>query len=356
MSGTPITFVSHTNKPGGGELALRRYLESTALSVRLVTLEGGGVWHGLQSVVHVNGLIGLRRALRGGGVVVANSMRAAFLTSLVAPRRTRLVYWVRDGLTESAMSPLALWLTRHVTARRASRYLANSQWTASTVHEAMGVGRDKIDVVYSMCGVTDESLRRSPRTAPHRPLRLLFLGRLSPWKAPDVAVRALEQLRTLGVGATLTIAGSSHFGEDAYADEVRVLAAHDPAVTLLGHVEDVGSLLESHDILVHCSTVPEPFGQVIVQGLGAGMPVVATDAGGPQEILADAPHPLLYEAGAVDALAQAIHRSSQASLELSKWALARVARFTDETSTQACDEVLRDLQAMPAAARSKPPN
>ncbi len=43
---TEITFVSHTNKPGGGELALRRYLEATGLPVRLVTMQSGGVWQG----------------------------------------------------------------------------------------------------------------------------------------------------------------------------------------------------------------------------------------------------------------------------------------------------------------------
>src|SRR5690606_13132579 len=62
-----ITCVSHTNKPGGGGLALRRYLEATELPVRLVTMEPGGVWEGLaREVIHARGVLGLRAALRAG--------------------------------------------------------------------------------------------------------------------------------------------------------------------------------------------------------------------------------------------------------------------------------------------------
>src|SRR5690606_10297735 len=110
---------------------------------------------------------------------------------------------------------------KYVTARRASHYIANSQWTAGTVREALKVRPDQVDVVHSMCGVPDAMLARPPRTKPHTPLRLLYLGRLSPWKGPDVAVRALAKLREIGVQASLTIAGEALFGEDAYAEELR---------------------------------------------------------------------------------------------------------------------------------------
>lgn len=352
-----ITFVSHTNKPGGGELALRRYLEATSLPVRLVTLERGGVWEGLDvETVAVPGIWGLRRALRGGGLVVANSMRAAFLTALVLPRKARLVYWVRDGLTDSAMSPLALALTKHVTARRARHYLANSEWTAGTVREALHVEQDRVDVVYSMCGVTEEMLQRPPRNAPHEPLRLLFLGRISRWKAPDVAVRALPLLREQGVEATLTIAGGVLFGEDDYAAELRALVDAEPSATMVGHVDDVQGLLESHGILVHCSTVPEPFGQVIVQGLAAGIPVVATDHGGPFEILRSCPIPLLYRPGAPLGLASAIRGVAAEVAAVGDWGLRRAEVFADETVAVQADEVLSGLRASPAVGPSHSPS
>jgi glycosyltransferase involved in cell wall biosynthesis len=39
------------------------------------------------------------------------------------------------------------------------------------------------------------------------------------------------------------------------------------------------------DIVAHTSTATEPFGRVVVEGMLAGRPVVATRAGGPREII-----------------------------------------------------------------------
>ncbi|QDO87416.1 glycosyltransferase family 4 protein [Ornithinimicrobium ciconiae] len=356
---TMITFVSHTNEPGGGELALRRYLDATQVPVRLVTLEGGGVWEGARfEVVTTSGLPDLRQELRASSLIIANSMRAAFLVALLAPRRAHLVYWVRDGLIDSAMSRVALTLTKQVTARRMSRYLANSEWTKRTVLEALGVRPNQVDVVQSMCGVAQADLRHLPREVPQSdaPLRLLYLGRLSPWKAPDVAVHALAALGELGVDASLTVAGSSLFGEEEYAKALATLVATEPNASLVGHVNDVRKLLDSHDVLVHCSTVPEPFGQVVVQGLAAGLPVVATAAGGPCEILRSPPIDLLYQPGNADSLASMVVKVVRNYAEVATWALARAHYFTDEVAVAHTDTTLRNLQATGEAEQSRSPN
>lgn len=339
-----ITFVSHTNKPGGGELALRRYLAATQVSVRLVTLEAGGVWDGVAAdVVAVDSLWSLRRALRGEVLVVANSMRSAFLTSLVLPKGVGLAYWVRDGLTDSAMTRPALWLTRFVTARRSRHYLANSRWTASTVVEALGVPAVRVDVVPSLCGIEDEPPEHQASSRPRDPLRLLYLGRIAKWKAPHIAVEALARLRKLGVDATLTIAGGIHFGEAAYGERLARMAAAEPGVELRGHIDDVRELLRSHDVLAHCSTTPEPFGQVIVQALHQGVPVVATNAGGPVDVLQGAPISLLYPPGDGVALAETISRVVMRYPELSQWSRSRARAFSDSEAVRRTDEALRAI-------------
>jgi glycosyltransferase involved in cell wall biosynthesis len=62
------------------------------------------------------------------------------------------------------------------------------------------------------------------------------------------------------------------------------------------------------DILVHASITPEPFGQVVVEAMASNVPVVAAAEGGPGEILTDGVDGLLYPAGDVDALAEALRR------------------------------------------------
>jgi glycosyltransferase involved in cell wall biosynthesis len=65
----------------------------------------------------------------------------------------------------------------------------------------------------------------------------------------------------------------------------------------------VSAQLRLLDVLVHASVSPEPFGQVVLQGMAAGLPVVAARGGGPSEIVIDGCNGLLYPAGDVEALA-----------------------------------------------------
>jgi len=56
-------------------------------------------------------------------------------------------------------------------------------------------------------------------------------------------------------------------------------------VRFLGERADVPDLMNAADIVLHASTVPEPFGLVIVEAMALGKPVIAASAGGPTEIL-----------------------------------------------------------------------
>lgn len=338
-------FVSHTGRPGGGELALVRYLELTTRPAQLITFEDSNLWRRQPHSVRVlaGGLrsVGaLRRALKAAApsLVVANTMRAAFVAALVLPRESRLIYWVRDGLRHSGMSVAALTLTRLVTVRRTHGFLANSQWTAETVRSVTSTSR--IQVAHSPSGVRGSDLKsRFPRAHHGGKVRLLYLGRLAEWKAPHVAVEALRHLRAEGVDCTLTIAGEALFGERRYRHRLEVSAADVEGVFLAGHVDDVNSLLDSHDVLVHCSTRPEPFGQVIVQALAHGLPVAATDGGGAREILCQGGG-VLYSPGDAKALAMAVRHILTDYAHLSAQALKAAQSFTDERSAELIDMYL----------------
>ena len=53
----------------------------------------------------------------------------------------------------------------------------------------------------------------------------------------------------------------------------------------LGHRKDVPALLSQADIFVHVPTAPEPFGQVVVEAMASGVPVVASEIGAIGRIL-----------------------------------------------------------------------
>jgi glycosyltransferase involved in cell wall biosynthesis len=79
-------------------------------------------------------------------------------------------------------------------------------------------------------------------------------------------------------------------------------------VEFRGFVEDVSRELARLDILVHASVLPEPFGQVVLEAMAAGLPVVAANAGGPAEVVTDEVNGLLYPTGDERALANALRR------------------------------------------------
>jgi glycosyltransferase involved in cell wall biosynthesis len=359
-----LVFLTHTAQPGGGELALARYLRHLAADrPQLLTLEPGPLWDQLaDDGVEVRSIEGRSTAAVLGQFrrllsttrprwIVANSMRAACFAALSRPSGTSLIYWVRDGLEASAMSRRNLTITRRITLPRTAGALANSHWTARTVRRVAPTL--PVAVAPSPVGISGD-LAPPAREDHGGPIRLLFLGRLSPWKGAHIAVRALERINdSLPVGAELTIAGGALFGEHRYVRRLQRLVAESPCaqrVSMLGHVADVESLLLTHDVLLHCSVVPEPFGQVIVQALAHGLPVVAAGSGGPAEIIQDGVTGLLYEPGSPSALAEAVVHlfTSESLLGQLRTAGPNVAdRYRDDVCCERISTALQSLMRRP---------
>ena len=109
------------------------------------------------------------------------------------------------------------------------------------------------------------------------------------------------------------IVGSAMFGEDglrggAAARRADELGLERAGWTSPASVDDVEAELAAMDVLVHASVIPEPFGQVVVEGMAAGLPVVAPAAGGPAEVITHERDGLLYPAGDGPALADGLRR------------------------------------------------
>ena len=71
--------------------------------------------------------------------------------------------------------------------------------------------------------------------------------------------------------------------------------------------------MKAADAVVCASSLPEPFGRVIIESMAVGTPVVATDAGGATDIISDGENGILVPVKDSEALAHAIVRLSQDS-------------------------------------------
>ncbi len=152
--------------------------------------------------------------------------------------------------------------------------------------------------------------RREPGTKLRVPSSEIGLvGRISPWKGQHIFIRAAALVHQRFREARFFIIGAALFGEDQYEQEIRRLPGElgiEGIVEFSGFRSDVKQAIAELDLVVHASTQGEPFGQVIIEGMAAGKPVVATDGGGVPEIVEDGHTGILVPMGNVQAMADAI--------------------------------------------------
>jgi len=112
--------------------------------------------------------------------------------------------------------------------------------------------------------------------ASHSPIVLGLLGQISPHKGHDDAI---EALRRLGAGYRLVIAGK---GEDSYILSLKEKSRSLP-VNFAGFVS-LPDFFQMVDVLLVPSW-EEPFGIVLLEAMASGIPLIATAAGGPLDIV-----------------------------------------------------------------------
>jgi len=237
---------------------------------------------------------------RHAALVHANSIRAgvalaAARLSRPAPGIARIVH-IRDCLPRGLVSDATLRLI----GASATVVLANSRYTAQSVLAVAPQAR--VEVAYSPVDLDRFDPARIDRAqararvggAGERELLLGVVAQLTPWKGQDTAIEALELLRKRGVDAHLLLIGSAKFlaraarhDNAAYIARLRAMvsAAHlDDRVSWLGEREDVPELMRALDVLLLPST-EEPFGRAVVEAMAMEVPVLATDVGGPRELV-----------------------------------------------------------------------
>jgi glycosyltransferase involved in cell wall biosynthesis len=123
------------------------------------------------------------------------------------------------------------------------------------------------------------SVRRSRAAA--LPLRLVYLGRLVPYKGPDLVVEAAAALLARG-DASLRIVGSGPL-RDTLEAQVRALGV-DHAVTFVGDVDHVRVQEELAEADLLCApSIREFGGAVVMEAMYMGVVPVVVDYGGPPE-------------------------------------------------------------------------
>lgn len=184
--------------------------------------------------------------------------------------------------------------------------LAVSKGVAADIKQLSGLFDSKFNVIYnpidiSMQGDSAENIIKTR-------FRIINVGSLKPQKNQTLLIKAFSKLLE-DIDAELVIVGDGELRGDL-EQLVWELSLHD-YVTLTGFKEDVATEYRKSDLFVLSSDY-EGFGNVIVEALQYGLPVVSTDCkSGPREILEDGKYGTLVPVGDVEALAKAMFESLQ---------------------------------------------
>jgi len=326
-----VLYVNQWGGLGGAEISLLRVLErlppeevqpllvcppgalaeeARAIGVEVVSAQLPSLRHGGRA--NTADIQRLRSAMASCDLVHAYSIRAGwFAGRLCRQLRLPMVWSIHD------LFPFPwqrLWL-RVVAQRYACVVVAYSQILQKQFGERL---KHKVHLVPHGVDVQTfvplearqrSRVRRSFGTPADVPV-VLHVGRLMPFKGQHLFLQMAQTLLRKypeNRPPVFWLAGDDSMGDRRYAVKIKAMSKPmEPHVRWLGFQRVVAPLIASADVLVHCSTRPEPFGLVILEAMACGTVVVSANRGASVEIIENGRTGVLTSPNDVAALAEAV--------------------------------------------------
>jgi len=339
-----VLFLDQTGRLGGAELMLldiaaaraadsevllfqdgefRTALENVGVKTTVITLgeeastvdKQAGLKRVLRSIPNILQLVlQVVQAARSFDVVYANTAKALVIGGPAARLAGRpLIFHLHDIIADGHFSVLNQQALILCANHCAQSVIANSEATKDAFIACGGRAELCVVIPNGFRIPTERSspeITKSLRTSlgiPSGAWTVLMAGRLAHWKGQHVLLEALKAVPT---------AHAVLLGDALFTDEDRKYAQHlhTQAEELAGRIHFAGfqsktmPYFDMADAVVHASVFPEPFGRVIVEGMLACKPVIASRAGGAAEIISHEQTGLLVNPGRPTELTDALLR------------------------------------------------
>jgi len=226
------------------------------------------------------------------------------------------IWWVNDILS-AEFFPWPVRAVFSLRARRLAMRLATVSHCGRRALIQLGIPADRCVTIHN--GIPVQRYRRTTTTTDSAPgldsetREPVFgiAGRITPWKGQmlflEIALAWVRQQRP----GQFVILGRAYNEDAPYQQALKdFLQTHQLGnrVKFLEFQADMASALSGMDVLLHCSTRPEPFGRVLIEAMAVGIPVIAARAGGVPEIITDGVDGLLAEPGNLASYLGALER------------------------------------------------
>lgn len=319
---TKIMFVSHKSGLGGAERSLLQLVKlclENNYDVQVLTPESGKLTTKLEELgvpYHIipfkHWVSPVKNPVKRLARKLVNRIRLPKVVELIKNQKIDLVY--TNTLTvpvgAKAANKLGLphiWHIREFgdldhgyyfdygksTFRRISGWshqiIVNSH--AVREHFTGHISADKMKVIYNPVAINTPSVHRQKTGSD---FGFLLPGAIQPGKRQEDAINAFTKLAAEFKKTTLSLAGS---GIDWYREKIVKMAKESPfadRIRILSYIENPEELYE-HAFVVLMTSRCEAFGNVTVEALSRGIPVIGSNCGGTREIIDDQKTGLLYE-------------------------------------------------------------
>ncbi|MEM7645924.1 MAG: glycosyltransferase [Pseudomonadota bacterium] len=232
--------------------------------------------------------------------------------------------------------------------------VANSKISAQTLNPS-------VPVIYN--GFDDSKFHPSPSSKLKEQIGIdsnmtlvTLVGVIARWKGQREFLNAAQRVLETQSNVHFLIVGDQIYdtkGDQGELTQLKALASHPSLkkhIHFLPFQQNISSIYQGTDILVHNSIHPEPFGRVIVEGLLCGCQVSAANEGGPLEIFNSPTEGLHHNPRDPEDLAKNLRillQSPEKSQQMAKRGHRRALQFTMNEYVHNLDRLLNSSHSEP---------
>lgn len=189
----------------------------------------------------------------------------------------KIIWHVREIVPNNTENFVISWIIDHFS----DEIVVNSISTG----DSLNLKYKNYNIVYN--AVEQNSLERI-KDKSNKNVVLGMAGRINRWKGQKLFVDIAAKVSQTHPNVEFKIAGSAYEGEKFLEDDLKKYISDlklQDRVQLIGQVNDMDKFYSEIDIFILPSIQPEPFGLVAIEAMDAKIPVIATNHGGPREII-----------------------------------------------------------------------
>lgn len=236
----------------------------------------------------------LKKYIKNNNINIVDTNTSVVFPGAIAAKHLgcKSVWHIREIIKNSLENRVISFMMQ----RYSDVIVANSYATGKSLR----VNSEKIRIVYNAIEekIINDKIINDKIIELGKDFIVGMAGRINRWKGQKLFVDAAEIVHKSHPNVIFKIAGDAYRGEEHLNSELKEYIIKKNlinSIELMGQVEDMNSFYQSLDIFVLPSIQPEPFGLVIIEAMEHKLPVIATNHGGPKEIITDGKNGFLVE-------------------------------------------------------------